>query len=295
MRSWTQPYWLALFLTIGLLAPHIAHAGAWVQEPSQGYYRLGGRMVRANQLYGPDGVPTTIPTLSDYSAILYAEYGVLKRLTLIMDIPIFRRLTLNKQVFRESNVVKFSGAQLTGVGDATLGGRFHIASFGQGVLSAGLNFGLPLGEHQDSSGLQTGDGEFDVMPSVLVGYSFYPLPMYTTAFVGVDLRTGKGFSGDAPGEHTLQFTVEAGWTFFERLLLQLRLSGLFPLVDDVSSDPMSGMSFGNNPTLKHITLTPEISYKLTSILGLAAAIDLGLYARNVIAAPAFTLALFATL
>ena len=57
------------------------------------------------------------PSKATYTVSLYAEYGLRDDLTLIAYAPFFQRITLNKQVGRESEFVYFGGDDAQGIAE----------------------------------------------------------------------------------------------------------------------------------------------------------------------------------
>ena len=57
------------------------------------------------------------PSKATYTVSLYAEYGLRDDLTLIAYAPFFQRITLNKQVSRESEFVYFGGDDAQGIAE----------------------------------------------------------------------------------------------------------------------------------------------------------------------------------
>ncbi|MBT4099282.1 MAG: hypothetical protein HOE86_16650, partial [Gemmatimonadetes bacterium] len=76
-------------------------AGAWTQPKTHGYYEISTQMLRGDDYRDRDGFATLIPTLSEYTVSLYAEYGLLDNVTLVGYAPLFKRITLNEQIGRD--------------------------------------------------------------------------------------------------------------------------------------------------------------------------------------------------
>ena len=189
-----------------------AGAGGWTQQRGVGFYKLSFRFIRAGQFYEPNGNKIGIPTLSDYTTNFYGEYGLTDRLTLVANVPVFKRVTLNKQVGNNSGFVFFEGDSKSGIADSDFGIRFGFLQSGNSVLSTEFVLGLPLGDNSQSNGLLTGDGEFNQLLKVQFGHSFYPLPLYFSTEFGFNNRT-KGYSDE------WYYAAEIGYTVNNKLLV----------------------------------------------------------------------------
>jgi len=171
---------IVLLLTGQMLAVDSANAGAWTQKRGRGYYELKFHFIRANRFYEPEGRIITIPTLAEYTTGFYGEYGLNDWLTIIGDFLAYKRITLNRQIRRETRTVAFPGDSVSGIADIDVGVRIGLLRNGPTVISAGLKLGLPIGDDDQKNGLFTGDGEFNQFLSLQLGHSFSPAPLYFT-------------------------------------------------------------------------------------------------------------------
>jgi len=164
--------YLCLVVLFALAGGATVQADGWTQRRGHGYYKMGFRMVRATHYYEPGGNKIGIPTVGDYVVSFYGEYGITNRLTAVAYVPFFERITLNKQVGRDSGVALFEGDAVNGIADAEAGLRFGLLQGGATVFSVGLKLGLPIGNDQQVNALLTGDGEFNQLLTLEVGHSF---------------------------------------------------------------------------------------------------------------------------
>ena len=188
-----------------LLLAQPTFADAWPQPRGHGYYKIGFRMLRATHFYEPNGNRIRIPTVGDYTVSFYGEYGLTDRITLVAYVPFYERITLNRQVGRNSGFVFSEGDVVNGIADPIISARIGLAQFGGTVVSASLRLGLPLGNADQPNGLLTGDGELNQTVALEAGHSFYPAPVYAKASFGFNQRM-KGFSDE------IVYAVEAGYT-----------------------------------------------------------------------------------
>ena len=275
-------YFCLLFLFLS--SANQVTAGAWTQKRGQGFYKLSFRLIRADQFYEPTGNKIDIPTLSDYTTTFYGEYGLTARLTLVANVPMFKRVTLNKQVGSNSGFVFFEGDSKSGVADSEVGARFGLLRGGSSVLSAEILFGLPIGDDSQTNGLLTGDGEFNQLIKAQFGHSFYPKPLYFSAEFGFNNRT-QGYSDE------WQYAAEIGYTFSNKFLVSFKLRGVESRKNgnDTVVGGMGGL-FANNQS--YLSYGPEVSYIINETFGISAGIESATRAENVLSASAFSFGVF---
>lgn len=282
LHSITFTSGLLLFLIALLLVPPV-QADGWPQRRRHGYFKLGFRTFRAANYYEPNGNRIAIPTVSDYVISLYGEYGITDRLTGIAYLPFFERITRNEQVGRSSGFVFTEGSAVTDIADAVVGVRFGLLTNGPTVLSAGLKLGLPLGDAEEPTGLNTGDGELNQLLTLEAGHSFYPIPAYALATVGFNQRV-KGYSDE------FVYHLEAGYTVANALTIIGRVRGVEPFRNgDDAVGSQSGF-YGNNQ--RYMAYGMELAYTHRSGLGLSAGVEGATRAQNVLSAAAFSFGIF---
>lgn len=259
-------------------------AGAWTQKRGQGYYKLGFRLIRADQFYEPNGNKVDIPTFAEYTTSFYGEYGLTDRLTLVASVPFFKRITLNKQVGRNTGFVFFEGDSKSGVSDSEIGMRVGLLKWGGSVLSSELLFGLPIGDDVQANGLLTGDGEFNQLLKLQFGQSFYPRPAYFTSEVGFNNRT-EGYSDE------FYYAAEIGYTLRQKFLIAFKVRGVESLKNgnDAVLGGMGGL-YANNQS--YFAYGPEISFIFNRNFGMLAGMEGAARGENVLSAPAFSFGLF---
>lgn len=267
-----------------LFAAESVQADAWPQRKGHGYYKVGFRMVRATQYYEPGGNRIGIPTLSDYVASFYGEYGLTGRVTAVAYLPFFERITLNEQVGRESGFVYFEGDAISSVADPEFGVRVGLIQGGATVLSAAFKVGVPLGDHEQEHGLFTGDGEFNQQAGLEVGHSFWPRPAYALACVGYNNRT-RGYSDE------VVYKVEGGYTVAGVLTLIGRLRGVASVRngDDGVMGGTGGLGANNQ---RYLAYGAELIYTTGAGYGFSFNVEGATLAQSVLAAPAFSVGVF---
>lgn len=261
-----------------------AHAGAWTQRRGLGYYELKFYFIRADRYYEPDGNVITIPTLGEYTFSFYGEYGLTEWLTLVGEIPVYKHISLNRQVGRSTGFVYFPGDSVSGIADAEIGVRVGLLRSGPTVLSAGLKFGLPFGDNSQPNGLLTGDREFNQILSLQLGHSFHPMPMYFTSEAGVNNRA-NGYSDE------FRYEAELGCTIGRALSVNLKVNGTEPFRngDDTVTGGMGGL-YANNQ--RYLAYGPGVFYNFYQNFGINARVAFAAYGENVLAKPQYFFGFF---
>ncbi len=273
---------LSSLALVMLLTAQPTLADGWPQRRGGGYYKIGFRMLQATQYYEPNGNKIRIPTLGDYTLSFYGEYGITDRITAIAYVPFYERITLNRQVGRESGFVFTEGDAVSGIADPIIGARIGLAQFGGTVLSASLRLGLPLGNSSQPNGLVTGDGELNQTVSLEAGHSFYPIPAYASASVGFNQRL-EGFSDE------IVYALEAGYTVADRFTITGRVRGVETLRN---GDAVGGQRGLNGNDQRYLAYGVEATYTHRNAYGLTLGVEGATRAQNVLSAPAFSMGLF---
>lgn len=273
---------IVLSLVAASLLPTSLRAGGWTQEEEKGYYKIDLRVLRAGANYDSTGEKRSIATYSDYTIGFYGEYGISNGLTAIVAIPFYKRVTINRQVGQPSGLEITPGASGSGIGDVEMGLRFGIAQEGPTVLAAAIQFGLPLGDPNLAPGISTGDGEFNQIVSLQAGHSFYPLPMYAAADIGLNNRS-KGFADQ------VMYGGEVGYSFGTTATLIARARGVASLGNGSASIGSPGL-FSNNQ--RYLSFGTEALYMATSDVGISVGVESATLARNTLSAPTFSIGIF---
>jgi len=259
-------------------------AGGWTKKKGKFFIQLGLQYMKSNKFHDINGTLVDINTLGDFTLSLYGEYGITDNLSLVGFFPFYHRLALNKIQGTNSGTVYFPGATKNGISDSDIGIKYKLTEWGQSVLSVGFSLGLPLGDSNDPNGLLTGDGEFNQKVNLQYGHSFYPLPIYFSAYAGYNFRH-KGYTDE------INFGFETGYTFANKLLAIFRVTGLKPLRNgDNTVAGGAGGLFSNNQ--QYLTYGPEILYNVTDNVGVTAGVNAGTWARNVLSANVYRLGIF---
>lgn len=273
---------LLITLIICISFSSIITAQGWVKNKGEGFFKLSETGLQSSKLLGPDGSESTIRTTSIFTTNVYAEYGLSKKLTGIINLPFFVRSSLSEVRYNQSGKVEPKDA-INSFGDVDIALKYGIITNKPTVLSATILFGIPSGVTAGGEGkiLQTGDGEFNQLIRFDVSHSFYPKPFYVSAYSGFNNRS-KGFSDEVRYGFDIAFTPK-NW------LLALHINGISSLKNGSVTSVNNGI-FSNN--LEFIYPTLEIGYSFSKKFGATALAGYPLTGKNVLKAPSFSGVIF---
>lgn len=265
-----------------LVAAQTFAGGGWPQPKRGGYFKLSQNFIRSPYFYAPDGSIVDITTIQLFTTSVYGEYGFTNRLTGLIYFPFFVRNTLNEIQYNQSgNTVP--GDAFQSIGDTDIGIKYGLIVNKPIVLSASLILGLPLGEPVGGSSqiLQTGDGEFNQMIKLDASYSFYPKPVYVSAYAAFNNRTNN-FSDE------VRFGGEVGLTL-KKFMPIVKLNVVQSLYNGNAEQAQNGI-FSNNT--EYISPTIELNYQLTDKAGISGSGGFAFAGKNILAAPNWSLGIY---
>lgn len=265
--------------------------GGWPQKKGHGYFKLSQWWVISDQHYTDVGLIDPNTTNKLFNTSIYGEYGLTDRLTGIVYVPFFSRALFNNSVSGTTGEVLIPGEAINSFGDTDISLKYGLTPKGPVALSATVTLGLPLGNPRGGTAgnLQTGDGEFNQMIQIDAGksYQLFGQNFYGNAYVGFNNRT-RGFSDE------FRFGVETGVQLMNnRLLALVRAYGVKSLKNGSLSEAITSTSvFANNS--EHISISPEIGYKLNDNWGISANTAFAVYGRIIFASPSYSAGVFYT-
>jgi protein XagA len=211
-----------------------------------------------------------------YTTSFYGEYGLTDRLTAVVYFPFFVRGTLNDEHFSPSGNA-IDGEFVNAIGDTDVSLKYSFLINKPIVLSATITFGLPLGKTDggESRILQTGDGEFNQAIRIDASTSFYPKPIYASAYVAFNNRT-QHFSDE------FRWGAEVGYTFFKKLTAIVKVSAVKSLFN--GSDVVADNGIFSNNT-EYVSPSLEIGYQWTPRWGISTSGGFAFSGRNILASP----------
>ena len=190
---------------------------------------------------------------------LYGEYGISERFAINANIPVFR---LNG--YETTNTV-------SGFGDVSVELKYALKKV-KFPIALSIAPSLPTGKQQlfanskinsfDKIDLPTGDGEFNVWTTAAISHSFYPKPMYASAFTSFNYRTKYK-------ERNFQNQFQTGVEFGHKFVDKLWLSGKVFVLTGVGPQPIFA-DFIRGDGSSFTGLTVSTLYELGQHLGLSA-------------------------
>jgi hypothetical protein len=256
--------------------------GGWSSGKNKGYFKLGQSIIVADQYFTPAGDVIPITTIGQYITYGFGEYGLSDRLDVTLYAPFFSRATLNQLNDLKGEVIT-QGDQLNSIGDIDVSLKYGLIQNKPIVVSTSITLGIPTGNPSGgvTSGLQTGDGEFNQMLRMDVSRSFPKF--YTSAYVGYNHRT-KDFSDE------FRYGMEVGKPYGNWYFI-FRTYGIKPLGTDGQPvpDQVNGL-FGNR--IEYLAFTPEVNYQVSEHFGLSASVGGAYYGKRVLANPNYGFGVF---
>ena len=273
---------LLITLFICTFFTSIINAQGWIKNKGDGFFKLSETGLQSSKLLGPDGSQSTIRTTSIFTTNLYAEYGLSKKLTGIINLPFFVRSSLSEVRYNQTGKVEPKDA-INSFGDVDIAFKYGIVTNKPTVVSVTILFGIPSGVTAGGEGkiLQTGDGEFNQMVRFDVSHSFYPKPFYASAYSGFNNRT-NGFSDEIRYGFDIGFTPK-NW------LLALHVNTISSLKNGSVTSVNNGI-FSNN--IEFIFPAVEVGYSFSKKFGLTASAGYPVSGKNVLKAPSFSGGIF---
>lgn len=265
-----------LFFTCSLSAQ-----SGWLKPQGGGYVQLSAAYLATDNYYNIDGEQLTTSEYQAYGLTAYAEYGLTKKINLLLNGPLLRRQS-------------FASTEATyGVGDVRIGGKYALAT-GNWPVSLAIEAELPLSpetqfarnEVQNTPGivdqinLPASDGEFNFWGTLAASHSLSDRS-FVSAFGAFNVRT-EGLS------HQFKAGVEIGYQFLGKLYVMGQLSAQRSL-----GEPQRGLSFvrgeGVGYTAAGVTLFYELDDHINVVLAGTTYNDLVFSRKNIYSGTALNL------
>lgn len=203
-----------IILTFSLLWVSQVEGAAWSQQKGHYYAKLSGLVFTADELFDGNGdrhASLANETFGSRQAFLYVEYGVRDRLTLIGSTSAGR---LKSEIGQTS-------VSTTALSDLDIGFKYQLTN-GPIVVAPYFKAKLPTG-YDESAVPAVGTGDIDFEGRLLVSSSFYPVPVYVGAEIGMRIRSGR-FSNQVP------YVLEIGATPSPKMFVKVVLDGVNTLI-----------------------------------------------------------------
>jgi hypothetical protein len=201
-------------------------AGAWTQKQGGYYFKVEVSYLSSSKEFNYKGEELNIleekiiykdASFRDISIRAYGEYGLFDDLTLIGKIPfkIYTTQYFLNDLYSQGEVARST----TGLGDLDVALKYGLLNQPFAfALQGGIKIPMGYDKHPDNDGPRLGTGEIDYEGTLLLGQSFYPLPMY--ASVGAGYRKRGGSLHDEIFYH-----IETGYTL-EKWFFKINFNGI---------------------------------------------------------------------
>ena len=225
----------------------------WVREKGRSLF-YGDLSYRSTNEYYINGEAREANSFQELNFSVYLDYGVTETYTIGVYAPLVKALSIDSTPV-SPNVLHVNR------GDIDFIQRYQFASFFGAVFNLELLLGIPTGNHQERHGLHTGDGEFNIMPGLSMGwgFSFFSLPSYLTLYTGMNYRN-NGFSNEV--HSSFQW---GSFVYKEKLLLSFEAKKLESLENEEQNFTDEGL--WNNTS--YLSYGLGITYKFDRDSGIA--------------------------
>ena len=243
-----------------VLCPSLAQAGPWTKGPGEGYVKAEAGAFTSDRYVDARGNPVEGAHYLALTLSTYFEWGLAEGLHVQGYVPL------------QSATQRFD--------DGREGGTFGLSDtrlavqYGPKILplpiAARLEVKLaPYAVSNTVEDPSLGDGQMDLTLWITAGAGSGDPPVYGYLEIGYQHRTEIFFGpdpGTAPGDGLALFG-QAGWTFFERLVVALNVGGVVPFADDTV-------------TKGYLTVGPSIFFAVDEHFALEANFNPVVWARN---------------
>lgn len=233
----------------------------WTRKANSFYTQAVVSHYSTNNYYTTEGnLSDQGSTFNTNALILYGEYGIIERLTAIIDVPV---IMLNS----------FSSTETVGgIGSIKVGFKYRL--FKKLPVALQADFDIPTDDGTklakaktanalgtfDEINLPTSDGEFNLWTTLVASHSFLRGKTYASVYTGVNFRT-ETFSNQ------LKVGGEVGHLLFDKLYLIGKL-GILEKLTSGSGNQGGSFLYGEGTTFTSYGLTGI--YKFPSQLSLVA-------------------------
>lgn len=173
----------------------------------------------SDQYFNLSGNPITTNTFQQQSIILYGEYGITDKFTLISNFPIH---TFNKFETTET---------ASGIGDWRLELKYALpVNFPLSISIApeiptakANNYAQNKQNSFDRINLPAGDGEFNLWTTLAASGSLKNIPLYGSAFAAYNYRTSYA---DINFSDQIRIGAEIGYKIVDKIWVNAKINGL---------------------------------------------------------------------
>jgi hypothetical protein len=194
-----------LFNTIlVLLISHLSYSQSpWVKGKNKGYFQLGVSNISYNQVVYNSNVLPALGDTRDFTAQLYGEYGLSKKLDATIVLP-FKNIGYK-------NTGGTINESISGIGNTTFGLKYLLQD-AKWKISTGIQFSANTITKNNAKGLRTGFDATTILPYVTIGSSSKKWYYYT--------NLGYGYMSNNYSDY-IKIGAEVGYNFAPRAHVML--------------------------------------------------------------------------
>ncbi|MEQ8927273.1 MAG: hypothetical protein RLO81_15750 [Fulvivirga sp.] len=182
INKYVAPILGALLISVGSVN---AQSG-WTMKKGEYFFKVNYTTGSSDKYFDINGIERTTAEFSQSNFGIYGEYGLTDKITLLTHGPSFR-----SQSFETTETI-------SGIADLPVGLKYKVLG-GTIPLSIGLVVDIPLAKADNFASnteiantrvnLPTGDGEWNYRLTLAASHSFYPVPVYISAYSTYNYRT----------------------------------------------------------------------------------------------------------
>lgn len=249
---------LVFFLIISMVTSTL-FAGGWGQPEGTGYLKVYGVYATAKNAYNFEGKLYPIENYSDISFRVFIDYGIMKNVSVSVDIPLFQSYSLGIE-------------STSGIGDPLIGLSYALNQEGNYPLTVEWKLRLPLGETgRLDNPIPVGWNELSQVFEVTVGHSFYPVEAYGKLGSFYGLR-------ERPLNDEFGWLGELGFTGWKPFLLSLKMIGKYPIGNiKTTGAQVNGAANG----VSYTALISEVGFMFSEKMGTGYSISTAFGAKNI--------------
>jgi len=208
---------LISILSLILISNLSMAGGPWVKKKGEAYFQFGAGIIPSTHqfFYRANQTLYTNRAITDINLGLYTEYGITNKLTFITQVP-FKFVSSAASIDTVSILPVLMSGDLAGFGNITLTPKYQLLN-GKLKLSGGIQFLLPTGKVDNSTGLRTAYETFGIMPIIDLGFS-------KNKFYGF-IETGYNYRTDLADD--FKFELEVGYKVLKNVYAILNFNSKF--------------------------------------------------------------------
>ncbi len=178
-------FFIAIIFSLNIC---LAQSG-FVREKNNLFAKVDYSFYSATNFKNFEGKSITTAKFKQKAILLYAEYGIAKKLALHALFPIFKQ-----NGYKSTNTVSGIGDVKLEVKYALLTKKFPVAISVAPEFTTGKKnlFATNKSDANQKINLPTSDGEFNVWTTLAASHSFYPKKMYINVFSAINFRSSYG-------------------------------------------------------------------------------------------------------